>query len=215
MTSPNRLPVRVTFGPFEVNTSTGELLKGGTRVRLSAQPVAILLLLLKTPGDLVTREQLREQIWAEGTFVDFEHGLNAAINKLRRALSDTAENPRYIETIPGRGYRFIGMPEPGPVVPISVVATPEARPEPPPPSRSLGQWERLIWAAGALVCLGVGLQWHTGAPIPADGGLKGFQFHQLTWTAGLSRRPALSRDGKLLAYASDGASGSTASHIDP
>jgi len=203
MTSPNRLPVRVTFGPFEVNTSTGELLKGGTRVRLSAQPVAILLLLLKTPGDLVTREQLREQIWAEGTFVDFEHGLNAAINKLRRALSDTAENPRYIETIPGRGYRFIGMPEPGHVVPISAVATPEARPEPPPPSRSLGQWERLIWAAGALVCLGVGLQWHTGAPIPADGGLKGFQFHQLTWTAGLSRHPALSRDGKLLAYASD------------
>src|SRR5947209_3308317 len=105
MTSPNPPPVRVKFGPFELNTSTGELLKGGTRVRLPAQPFAILLLLLKTPGQLVTREQLCEQIWADGMFVDFEHGLNAAINKLRRALSDSAENPRYIETVPGRGYR--------------------------------------------------------------------------------------------------------------
>ncbi|HLJ16202.1 MAG TPA: winged helix-turn-helix domain-containing protein [Bryobacteraceae bacterium] len=91
MTSPNQPPVRLTFGPFEVNTSTGELLKGGTRVRLPAQPFAILLLLLKNPGELVTREQLRERIWREGTFVDFEHGLNAAMNKLRSALGDSAE----------------------------------------------------------------------------------------------------------------------------
>src|SRR5438309_3380964 len=124
MTSPNELPARVRFGPFDVNTSTGELLKGGTPIRLSAQPFAILLLLLKTPGELVTREQLREQIWAEGTFVDFEHGLNAAINKLRRALSDSADNPRYIETIPARGYRFIGLPDSRHVVPSSVPATP-------------------------------------------------------------------------------------------
>lgn len=104
-------PARVVFGPFEVNTSTGELLKGGIRVRLSGQPFEILLLLLAHPGDLVTREHLREQIWREGTFVDFEHGLNAAINKLRRALGDSAEKPRYIETVPGRGYRFLGAVE--------------------------------------------------------------------------------------------------------
>src|SRR5215469_6333470 len=108
MASPNHLPLLLTFGPFQVNTSTGELSKGGTRVRLPAQPFAILLLLLKTPGELVTREQLREQIWGEGTFVDFEHSLNAAMNKLRRALNDSADNPRYIETVSGHGYRFIG-----------------------------------------------------------------------------------------------------------
>lgn len=95
---------------FEVNTSNGELLKFGARVRLPAQPFAILLVLLKTPGELVTRERLREQIWAPGTFVDFEHGLNAAINKLRRALSDSAENARYIETISLSAYRD-GRPE--------------------------------------------------------------------------------------------------------
>ena len=99
------------FGPFEVNAHTGELRKRGVRVRLSGQPFQILLLLLAKPGDLVTREELREQLWSDGTFVDFEHGLNAAINKLRRALGDSAEHPRYIETAPGRGYRFIGVLE--------------------------------------------------------------------------------------------------------
>ena len=115
------------------------------------------MLLLKTPGELVTREQLREQIWGEGTFVDFEHGLNAAMNKLRRALGDSAENPRYIETMPGRGYRFIGTLDSGHVVPISLLPKSEAREEPPRRWRSVGVWERLTWAVGALVCLGVGL----------------------------------------------------------
>ncbi|CAN5606946.1 hypothetical protein BH10ACI4_BH10ACI4_33660 [soil metagenome] len=99
---------RLTFGPFEVDAAADELLRGGTRIRLPGQPFQILLLLLAQPGHVVSREQLREHIWSEGTFVDFEHGLNAAMNKLRRALGDSADNPRYIETIPGRGYRFIG-----------------------------------------------------------------------------------------------------------
>src|SRR3954464_6251010 len=103
MATPHRLTARFTFGPFEVDASTGELLKGGIRVRLPAQPFAILLLLLQRPGEMVTRQQLCEQIWGEGTFVDFEHGLNAAMNKVRRALGDSAENPRYIETMAGRG----------------------------------------------------------------------------------------------------------------
>src|SRR5581483_11945445 len=100
MEAPSQLPPRVTFGPFELNASSGELRKEGFRVRLPAQPLAILVLLLRNPGELVTREQLREQIWGEGTFVDFEHGVNTAMNKLRRALGDSAEKPRYIETLP-------------------------------------------------------------------------------------------------------------------
>lgn len=77
-------------------------------VRLPRQSLQILRLLLTHSGDVVSRERLREELWSEGTFVDFERGLNSAINKLRRVLSDTAENPRYIQTVPGRGYRFIG-----------------------------------------------------------------------------------------------------------
>src|SRR5262249_44820567 len=91
---------------------------------LSGQPLRILLLLLERPGQVVTREELRQQIWTNGTFVDFEGGLNAAINKLRRALSDSAENPRYVETIPGRGYRFIGTLEPTAEPPPEPVGAP-------------------------------------------------------------------------------------------
>src|SRR5215471_5584072 len=111
MASEPSLPVLLRFGPFEVNPQSGELQKNGIRIRLSGQPVRILLILLERPGQVVGREELRQQIWSDGTFVDFEGGLNAAINKLRRALSDSADNPRYVETIPGRGYRFIGALE--------------------------------------------------------------------------------------------------------
>ena len=108
MASQPQSAARLAFGPFEVNVAAGELVKSGVRIRLPGQPFQILLLLLRHPGDVVTREQLREEIWSDGTFVDFEHGLNVAMNKLRRALSDSAESPRYIETVPGRGYRFVG-----------------------------------------------------------------------------------------------------------
>src|SRR5579884_3889134 len=99
--------VRLAFGPFELNVPAGELRKRGIRIRLSGQPFQILLFLVAHPGEIVTREQLREHVWRDGTFVDFEAGLNAAMAKLRRALGDSAENPRYIETVPGSGYRFI------------------------------------------------------------------------------------------------------------
>jgi eukaryotic-like serine/threonine-protein kinase len=99
--------VPLSFGPFEVDASTRELRKRGVHVKLSGQPFQILLTLLARPGDLVTREQLRDDLWSEGTFVDFEGSLNAAVNKLRRALNDSAENPRYIETVPKGGYRFV------------------------------------------------------------------------------------------------------------
>ena len=97
---------RAKFGPFEVDLHTRELWKFGTRLKLVGQPFEILAVLLSKPGELVTREELRSRLWPGDTFVDFNHGLNAAVNKLREALSDSAENPRYVETLPRRGYRF-------------------------------------------------------------------------------------------------------------
>ena len=95
------------FGPFELDEATGELRKFGIRIKLHAQPVQVLVMLLERPGELVTREQMRRRLWGDDTIVDFDHSLNTAINKLREALSDSAAQPRHVETIPGRGYRFI------------------------------------------------------------------------------------------------------------
>jgi len=98
---------RVCFGLFELDLVTGELWRNGIRLKLEGQPFQILKLLLERPGELITREELRKALWASDTFVDFEHGVNAAVRKLRQALRDDAEKPRYIQTIPRRGYRFI------------------------------------------------------------------------------------------------------------
>jgi TolB-like protein/Flp pilus assembly protein TadD len=103
---PARLPVR--FGAFEVDFRTGELRNQGLKVRLQDQPFQVLAILLEHPGELVSREDLREGVWPADTFVDFDQGLNNAIKRLREALGENAERPQYIETIPKRGYRFIG-----------------------------------------------------------------------------------------------------------
>jgi cholera toxin transcriptional activator len=96
------------FGAFELDAATGDLTKDGkARPRLRDQALAILILLLEKPQELVTREELKERVWAADTFVDFDHGLNSAINQLRNALGDSAMNPRFIQTLPRRGYRFI------------------------------------------------------------------------------------------------------------
>src|ERR1700758_1674664 len=102
------------FGVFELDPSTGELRKGGVKLRLQGQPIQVLSLLLERAGDVVSREELREKLWASDTFVDFDHSLNTAINKVREALGDSASSPRYVETIARRGYRFIA-PVQGPL----------------------------------------------------------------------------------------------------
>ena len=99
------------FGAFELDPGTAELRKDGTRLRLPPQPLKILTLLAIRSGQLVTREEIREQIWGSETFVDFEQGLNFAINRIRTVLGDDADNPRYIETLPRRGYRFVAPVE--------------------------------------------------------------------------------------------------------
>jgi DNA-binding winged helix-turn-helix (wHTH) protein/dipeptidyl aminopeptidase/acylaminoacyl peptidase len=102
------VPTRIyRFGPFELSAEAAELRKSGVRLKLQDQPFQVLYTLLEHPGELVSREQLRSQLWPEGTFVDFEHGLNTAIKKIRDVLNDDPDTPRYIETIPRKGYRFI------------------------------------------------------------------------------------------------------------
>lgn len=95
------------FSVYEVDLRTGELRKNGMRLRLQEQPFQVLAMLLERPGELVTRDDLRQKLWPADTFVDFDHGLNTAVNKLREVLADSAATPRYIETLPKRGYRFI------------------------------------------------------------------------------------------------------------
>src|SRR5580704_12600237 len=92
------VPLTFRFSSFELNTRTGELRKHGLRIRLQEQPFQVLTVLLETPGELVTREELRRRVWPEDTFVDFDHALNTAIKKIRAALNDDADSPRYIET---------------------------------------------------------------------------------------------------------------------
>ena len=101
------VPGRLRFGIFEADLQTGELKKRGARVRLQEQPFQVLAVLLARPGELVTREELQSKLWTADTFVDFDHGLNKAINKIREALGDSAESPRFVETVARRGYRFI------------------------------------------------------------------------------------------------------------
>src|SRR5437763_4367191 len=120
------------FGTFEVDVRSGELRRQGLRIKLQEQPFHVLTVLLQRPGEVVTREELRSQIWPQDTFVDFDNSLNTAINKLRESLGDSADNPRFIETLPRRGYRFLlpisadGLKKPATIAPsrkLAVLAT--------------------------------------------------------------------------------------------
>ena len=188
---------RLAFGPFEVNVQAGEIRKGGVPLHLAPQPFEILLFLLERPGEVVTREQLNERIWRDGTFVDFERGLNSAMTKLRRALGDDAERPRYIETHAGRGYRFIGTlqgPEPAQATP------PDAAISKDEPTAKWG-WKRwgILFAGVCLVSVAVGWRLlRESAPAPAP-----WKVSRITADTWLSNDSAMSRDGKLVAYSSD------------
>ena len=115
MSSPSRPSRSVFFGEFELNLETAELGSNGSKAILPGQPFQVLLTLLDRPGQLVTREELKRRLWASDTFVDFDQSLNKAVNRLREALEDSAEHPRFIETVPRKGYRFIGAIQTGPL----------------------------------------------------------------------------------------------------
>src|ERR1700741_3888269 len=135
--SPSSRPQRIAFDNFEVDLRSGELRKNSSRIRLQAQPFQLLFLLLVNAGQVVTREEICRDLWPTNTFVDFEHSLAAAVNKIRDALGDSADTPKYVETLPKRGYRFIGKVKSEPpvvMVPtetqeserLAAVVTPEA-----------------------------------------------------------------------------------------
>jgi DNA-binding winged helix-turn-helix (wHTH) protein len=106
-----RPPKLYRFGIFEADAATGELRRRGIRIKLNAQPFQVLLLLMERAGELLTREEISRELWPDGTFVDYEHGVNSAVNRIREALGDTAGNPRFIETLARRGYRFVAPVE--------------------------------------------------------------------------------------------------------
>ena len=110
MSSPAPSPL-YRFGIYEADETTGELRRQGVRIKLHAQPFQVLCMLLQRPGQLLTREEIARGLWSEGTFVDNEHGVNSAVNRIRDALGDTARNPRFVETLARRGYRFIAPVE--------------------------------------------------------------------------------------------------------
>lgn len=136
-TSPATRVIR--FGVFEVDLRTAELRKQGVRIRLPGQSLQVLEALLLRPGELVTREELKQKLWPSDTFGDFEHGLNAAVNRVRDALGDSSDNPRFVETVPRRGYRFIapvnGVAHSTGLDNVVHIAPPEPAPyEPPEPA---------------------------------------------------------------------------------
>jgi cholera toxin transcriptional activator len=107
----SRAARRYRFGVFEADASTGELRRQGMRVKINAQPFQLLCMLLERPGELVTREEIARTLWPDGMFVDFEHGVNSAVNRIREALGDAASSPRFVETLARRGYRFVAPVE--------------------------------------------------------------------------------------------------------
>jgi Tol biopolymer transport system component/DNA-binding winged helix-turn-helix (wHTH) protein len=175
----------VRFGAFEANRQTGELTKGGIRIKLADQPFRLLVALLKRPGELVTRDELRQVLWVDSAAGDFEQGLNRAVNKVRVALCDSAADPRFIETLPGYGYRFIGTVEQPPAVELPQPAT---RP-------------RIAILAAAVVVL-VGLAYVIWKSVPTP--LRDLRWRKLTTDNFNKVPPALSDGTRIYFIASYG-----------
>ena len=202
-----QLPSRrmIRFGVFEVDLAAGELRKSGVKIKLQDQPFRVLTALLARPGEVVTREELREKLWRDGTFVDFDRGVNTAINKIRDALGDSADTPRFVETLPRRGYRFVA-PVDGAVPPaagaVSIAARPAASAQQETssgPRRS----ERLLqigWAVTAvLLVAAAGIILAMWRSWPDQAGKADFAKFAFTPGGDVSN-PVISPNGRYVAY---------------
>jgi Tol biopolymer transport system component/DNA-binding winged helix-turn-helix (wHTH) protein len=189
----------VRFGVFEVDLDRAELRKQGLRVRLQEQPFQVLAALLSSPGEVVTREELIQRLWPDGTVVDFDRGLNAAVTRLRQALSDSAESPRYVETVARRGYRFVGPVDQGAGRPEPAVAHADSR-----GGSSVSGWAprwTRVWLAGIpIVLIATAAGWRVWSPrtnhefgVTAKGTM-------LTGASGAERSTSFSRDGTQVVY---------------
>src|SRR5271169_1635824 len=178
------------FGPFELSVDAAELRRSGLHLKLQDQPFHILCTLLEHPGELVTREQLRQQLWPEGTFVDFEHGLNTAIKKIRDVLNDDADTPRYIETIPRKGYRFIAPLNQGAAAAIVTIA----------PPASLHRWRFRAPLLMAAVVIAIAGAFLILLRISQPPHLQISATKQLTVDGGVSPRSAIETDGRRVYY---------------
>ena len=198
-------PHLLRFGIFDLNFHTRELRKAGVRIRLQDQPFRVLSVLLERPGELISRDELKRRLWGEAEFGDFDQAINVAVKKLRLAVGDDADNPRFIETLPRRGYRFIapvsgarnGTPSPIPVAP-----EPEAIATVPPAKRFPRRYAlALLAAALALVAIAAVV---INRPRPHSFGVTSigeFRLVPLTGALGFEMQPQFSPDGKYIAYA--------------
>lgn len=190
----------IRLGVFEVDLHCGELRRNGFKVKLQEQPFQVLALLLEHPGEVVTREELRRRLWPADTFVDFEHGLNAAIKRLRASLGDDADNPRFVETVPRRGYRLLADASiPGSGQPEGAKHRPTASPATglPLPVRALVLSLLIV----AVVGFG-GILYTFRAPKPSA--MPPMRTIPLTTSPGAESEPAFSRDGEQVAFVWDG-----------
>ncbi len=189
------------FGAFELDRHTGDLRKHGIRIRLQTKPFQILLALLETPGEFVPREDLQRRLWPSDTFVDFESGLNTAANRLRLSLGDAADSPRYIETLPRSGYRFIApVEEIEANIPAETQAPPE-QPVPAPPARDLKPWLIGLAAASGLLLLALILQFGRNLPTPEP------VLKQITFRRGTVFSARFAPDGESVIYSAKWSTG--------
>jgi eukaryotic-like serine/threonine-protein kinase len=151
MAQPRVSPRRVRVGDFSLDLDSGELVSNGTRVRLQVQSLELLKALLERPGGMVGREELRQRLWPHDTFVDFDHGLNAAVRRLREALGDSAEAPRFVETVPRKGYRLVAPTDIASTPPTSAESSAHSASEALPAGASIRRsWHPVSWATAAV-----------------------------------------------------------------
>jgi len=200
MSEANRSAQIVRFGVFEADLQTRELHKNGVKVPLQGQPFQVFAILLEHPSELVTREELRQKVWPEDTFVDFDHALNTAITKIRAALGDEADNPRFLETLPRRGYRFISPVQKAIAQPASP-ATPEGR------SAQRRKNRRWLVASAILLLLISGIGISRFSRRRPEEPLPPLEIVPLTAVPGFEHDPAFSPDGNQVAFALENADG--------